>query len=850
MSVRVHLPKNLVAFREAIKPAAKIALLCALALLLIFVSVLTYFYSKYAKSTDEALARGPFPEPSLLFASPEPVMVGDTGTPVEIAGRLRESGYAEDEQRNHMGWYHLRPDAISISPGPDSYFESEGGVIRFSKGKVSDIISLRDNSPLTEYDLEPELLTNLFDKSREKRRMVRYSDIPPVLVHAVISAEDKRFFQHSGFDPIRMVRASLVDLREMRRAQGASTITQQLARNLWLTSKKTFSRKFAELLITIHLEQKLTKQQIFEYYANQVDLGRRGSFAIRGFGEAAEAYFGKDVGQLSLPEAATLAGLIQSPSYRNPVRWPERAKARRNIVLLMMKENGFITPSQYQEACAAPLTITKVGIESRDAPYFVDIVNQRLQDDFQDRDFNDTGYRVYTTLDQQVQHDALEAVAEGYKEIEKAVLRRTKKGTKPVFPQVALVALDPHTGEVKALVGGLNYGASQLDHALAERPSGSVFKPLVYATALTTGLTNQPPNVITASTVFDDEPKTFMFDGNPYEPTNYENQFYGQVPVRMALAKSLNVPTIEIAEAAGYDKVADLAHRVGLNNIRATPAMALGAYNVTPLEMAGAYTMFANKGVYVSPRFIQSIHDRKGADVYNAKPAEKPILDPRINYLMVNLMEEVLRSGTGAGVRSRGFTLPAAGKTGTSHDGWFAGFTTKLLCVVWVGYDDYRDLKMEGAHSALPIWTNFMKLASQHREYRDAGDFDIPDGVVSVQIDPDTGELATSACPRIITEYYLVGTQPSQFCHLHSTGGTQFANWQTNPAINGATGGAVPPYNPNYPQSPQPAPPNGAMPNNGQPTPATNAQNNPQPDQQQGKEKKKGFFDKLKGIFK
>lgn len=849
MPVRVQVPKKVIKLSEAITPAVKITLICALALLLIFVSVLTVYYLKYAKMTDQALARGLFPAPSLLYAAPSSVVVGDPGSPEEIAARLRDSGYAEDEQRDRMGWYHLRPDAISISPGPDSYFESEGAVIKFANAKVSDIISLQDNSPLTEYDLEPEVLTNLFDKTREKRRLVHYNDIPPLLVHAVISAEDKRFFQHSGFDPIRMVRASLVDLREMRRAEGASTITQQLARMLWLDRSKTFSRKFAELLITVHLEQKLTKQQIFEYYLNECPLGRRGSFFIRGFGEGAQAFFGKDLAQLTLPEAATLAGLIQSPSGRNPVRWPDRAKTRRNIVLLLMKDNGYISQSQYEAACAAPMVISKGGLNSSDAPYFVDIVNQRLQDNFQDRDFNDTGYRVYTTLDRQLQRDAMEAVSEGYKEVEKIVLRRTKKGATPAFPQVALIALDPHTGEVKALVGGLNYGASQLNHANAERPSGSVFKPLVYATALETGLSGQAPNVITASTIFDDEPKTFMFDGNPYTPNNFESQFYGQVPVRMALAKSLNVATIEVAEAAGYDKVADLAHRLGLNNIRATPAMALGAYNVTPLEMAGAYTMFANKGVYVSPSFIQSIHDRSGDEIYGAKPDQKAILDPRVDYLMVNLMEEVLQSGTGAGVRARGFTLPAAGKTGTSdEDGWFAGFTTKLLCVVWVGYDDYRDLHIEGAKSALPIWTDFMKLASQHRDYRDAAAFDVPDGVVSVQIDPDTGELATSACPRIVTEYYLPGTQPTQFCHLHSSGGTQFANWQNTPAVDGTNGASVPPYNPQNPQ----ATPNGAAPNAAQQPPNASAQNgNPEQPQDQNKgKKKKSFLDKLKGIFK
>jgi penicillin-binding protein 1B len=831
-----------------LKPYVKIALLSVLGLVLIVFGILAYYYAKYSRITDEKLARGPFPEPSLLYAAPEPVMVGDAGTPPEIALHLRQSGYSEDARTSRMGWYHLRSDAIEIFPGPDSYFEPEPGVIRFKDDKISDIISLRDNSPLTEYDLEPEVLSNLFNKSREKHRIVRFADMPPVLVNAVISAEDKRFYQHSGFDPIRIVKALLVDLREMRWAEGASTITQQLARMVWLSQKKTLSRKFPELLITIHLEQKLSKHQIFEYYANHVDLGRRGSFGISGFGEASQAYFGKDISQLTLPEAATLAGLIQRPSYRNPVRWPDRAKSRRNIVLMMMKQDGYITESQYKAAVATPLVLAKTGPESSDAPYFVDIVNKRLQDNFEDRDFNDTGYKVYTTLDLDLQRDALEAVNAGYKEIEKAILRRTKKGTEPSFPQVALVALDPTTGEVKALVGGLNYGTSQLNHVLAERPSGSVFKPLVYATALSSGLNPANPNIITPSTIFPDEPRSFdQPSGKPYEPSNYKGEFFGQVPVRMALAKSLNVPTVEIAETAGYTNVADLAHRVGLEKIQATPAMALGAYDVTPLQMAGAYTMFANKGVYVSPRFIESIHDHAGQDVYVARPDAKPILDPRVNFLMVNLMEEVLNSGTGAGVRARGFTLPAAGKTGTSHDGWFAGFTSKLLCVVWVGYDDYRDLKLEGAHSALPIWTNFMKRAHTHREYRNAGGFEVPNGVVNVQIDPDTGELATTACPKIISEYYLTGTQPTQFCHLHNNGATQFADWRTNPALNGSGNGNIPPYNPQNPNAPAAVQNPAAVPNAQNP----NANNQPPTDQKPPeKEKKKGFFDKLKGIFR
>jgi penicillin-binding protein 1B len=303
----------------------------------------------------------------------------------------------------------------------------------------------------------------------------------------------------------------------------------------------------------------------------------------------------------------------------------------------------------------------------------------------------------------------------------------------------------------------------------------------------------------------------------------------GDVTVRTAFAKSLNVPAVEVAEAAGYGNVADLAHKAGLADIRATPAMALGAYDVTPLEMAGAYTLFANRGIMVQPRMIERIVDKGGGDSWASQVETKKILDPRINFLMVSLMQEVLRSGTGAGVRSRGFALPAAGKTGTSHDAWFAGFTTKLLCIVWVGLDDYQDLKLDGAKAALPVWTDFMKRAHKHRQYRDVTDFEVPAGVVSAQIDPDSGELATSACPKVGTNYYLLGTQPVQFCPLHQGGSTEIAGWETTPPQGQAS-------LPNVPLPP------GAMPS---PADSENPQNNKNKQDQQ----KHGLFEKLKSIF-
>jgi penicillin-binding protein 1B len=783
--VKVQVPRRALLVRFVLSPWGKAFLATFLVLFAASVLVFSWFWVKYARLIDQKLTAGPFANTSMLFATPQSIGVGEQTSVTEIAAELRRSGYSESE-KDRLGYYTVKAGEIDIYPGPDSYFEPEGGVIKFDGGRISQIVSLRDNTDRTEYLLEPELISNLFDKNREKRRLVKYADVPDVLRNAIISAEDKRFFQHSGFDPIRIVKSAWVDVREGRRSEGASTLTQQVARMFWLDNRKTITRKLAEILISVQLEQRLTKEQIFEYYMNQVDLGHRGSFDIRGVGEAAQAYFGKGVDKLTLPEAALLAGLIQHPSYINPYRWPDRAVARRNLVLTMMRENGFISEQQYEDAQAAPLVLTHSGMESTDAPYFVDIVNDTLQDQFEGRDFQTKPYRVYTTLDLQLQRDAAEAVRLGMAEVDKLVAGRRKRDPNYPEPQGALIALDPHTGEIRAFVGGRNYGASQLDHLVAKRQPGSSFKPFVYATALDTAINGGQP-LITPVSLLNDTPTTFWFDNKPYEPSNFKKEFMGTVTLRTALAHSLNVATVQLAEEVGYGNVVNLARRAGMNmDIHATPAVALGAYEVTPLEIAGAYTIFANGGVYVKPGFLSSVRDQDGAEIYHSQVEKRAVLDPRVAFMMVSLLQEVLNSGTGVGVRARGFNLPAAGKTGTSRDGWFAGFTSKLLCIAWVGFDDGRELDLEGAHSALPIWTEFMKRAAQQPEYRDVKQFSAPAGVVGVQIDPQSGQLATSSCPRVITEFFVDGTQPVETCQLHGGGGTgaQVAGWDTGTPDN------------------------------------------------------------------
>ncbi len=827
--------------------------LAALALLTILgLSSFTYLYAKYSRVIDQKLREGPFANNAKVFAAPASIAVGDAGTPVEIAAELRRSGYSESVG-NPIGYYRLHAGSIEIFPGTDSYFDQEAGVIKFSGERISQIVSLRDHTVRSQYQLEPQLITNISGPAREKRRMVRFQDIPPVLVQAVISAEDKRFFQHAGFDPIRILKAAYVDIREGRKEQGASTLSMQLARMFWLYQDKYWTRKIAEVMITLQLEQRLSKQQIFEDYANQIDLGYRGTYNIRGFGQAAEAYLGKDLSQINLPEAAELAGLIQRPGYFDPFRHPDRMKDRRNLVLGLMRQNGYIADRDYAKAIEVPIVVPKGGSQSLEAPYFVDLVNDTLQSRFQDTDFHSNGVRIYTTLDLRLQRAAAEAIRMGMEEVDKQIEKQRRfRGKTPPQAQVALVAIDPHTGEVKALAGGRNYGVSQLNHVLAKRQPGSIFKPFVYAAAMDTAVEGGA-RVLTPSSMVLDQPTTFWFDGKPYEPNNFEHKFYGDVTLRYALAHSLNVATVKVAEMVGYEAVVDMANRAGMNyKIQPTPAVALGAYEITPLEAAGAYTIFANEGDYVKPSFLRLVRSQDNKVLFRGKVEEKQVLDPRVAYLVTNMMEEVLRTGTAAGVRARHkLDFPAAGKTGTSHDGWFAGYTSELLCIVWVGFDDNRELNLEGAHSAAPIWAEFMKRATAYREYRDTKQFGAPGGIVVTDIDPLSGMLATPSCPKTQTEVYIAGTQPVGSCPLHGGGRpiTNVTGWEMQPVPSPRDGdpeGGLRVTGSGSDGVRAAAPSRLAKQDRGDAT-AAQAQNTEKPKKE---EEKKGFFRRLLNVFK
>jgi penicillin-binding protein 1B len=499
-------------------------------------------------------------------------------------------------------------------------------------------------------------------------------------------------------------------------------------------------------------------------YLNDMTLGQRGSFGIVGVAEAARLFFGKDVSNVTLAEAATIAGVFQSPSALSPFSNPGRSKERRNVVLQAMVDAGYITRDVADRASREPLAVVARALEA-EAPYFVDFVAQTLNEQYPGlTTTTDQAVDVHTTLDLHLQRLAQDAVRTGLTAVDQLLSRRKRRGR----AEAALICADPATGEILALVGGRSYNQSQYDRAvLSRRQPGSVFKPFVYLTAFERALAEGRRD-ITPATIVRDEPETFEFDDQVWTPENYEGKYDGPVTLRHALAYSRNLATIHAAQLAGYDHVADLWRRLGVGNPpKPYPSIALGVFEATPYEIATAYTIFPNGGAVRPLKHIARI-TRGGADVTRTATGElRRIASPQPTFLVTNMMRSVLNEGTAASARARGFTLDAAGKTGTTNDlrdAWFVGFTPDLLAVVWVGFDDNQPIGLSGAQAALPIWTEFMKTALAGHA---SAPFAVPDGIEFTAIDPDTGKLATPRCPRVIGEAFLPGTQPTELCELH-----------------------------------------------------------------------------------
>jgi penicillin-binding protein 1B len=731
--------------------------------LLLTAALMGYYYAAFARMIDARLQGQMQRADPRIFARPFELQRGQSVSPRQLVDRLNDLGYSHRERSEEPGQFTVGRNTLVLIPRDG---ERKGQVIRVvfgMRGKTGEPQSIeRLELPFTKKSVErvrldAPLITALITTSRSKRRDVPLQVIPTRMVQAVLAIEDRRYYDHHGIDPIGIAGAVFRNVFGNKEyLASGSTVTQQLVKNTFLTADKTLKRKMTEWFMSIILERRLSKDQILELYLNDVSLGQRGSFAIHGVAEAARLFFAKDITNVSLTEAATIAGVIQSPSRLSPFNNAERARERRNVVLRSMAESGFISEDAAARASKEPLVMAQRALEA-EAPYFIDFIGQELQDKYKSVGTVD----VYTTLDVHLQRLAQDAMREGLTRVDELLARRRRR------PQAALIAIDPRNGEILALVGGRSYNQSQYNRVVsARRQPGSVFKPFVYLAAFehahAEGLTD-----VTPATVVGDEPTAFTFNEQTWTPNNYEGEYDGPITLRRALALSRNIATVKVAEAAGYGEVAALWKRVGsATPPRPYPSIALGVFEASPYEIATAYTIFPNAGTIKPLKPITRLVSG-GNDLQVQSTAPRTIARSDTTFLVTNMMRSVLNEGTGAGARAAGFSLDAAGKTGTTNDlrdAWFVGFTPELLTVVWVGLDDNQPLGLSGTQAALPIWTSFMARALAGRA---SIPFAVPEGVNFADIDRDSGKVASAGCPRVFREAFIAGTEPTEVCHLH-----------------------------------------------------------------------------------
>lgn len=748
------------AVRRLVQPQT-LAVLGAFAAVLFAIGVV--FYNQFAREIDLRLQSGQIDNAFELVSAPLKLSVGDSFPDNDLSGYLTAAGYQKrslETQENNVGQFEINGNIIEISTG--GVTRDGDTPARIQLDKSGRVVRLTD--PITEKQLpsvliEGQLLAAVHEGDRRKRIDVQFSDVPQNLRNAIVAAEDRRFFTHNGIDWHAILRALKADVNQGEVVQGGSTITQQLIKSTMLTPDRTFARKFKEAAMAMILESRLTKQQIFALYCSHVYLGQSGTFAINGFAQAAHVYFDKDMDQLTVGESAFLAGLIHAPNRYSAHRDLPRAIERRNLILDAMVETTAITPEQAVAAKSEQLQIKKHETQNDyGASYFIDYA-QRFLDERYGENRLSSQQRVTTTMDVRLQRAAYESVTANTARLDKVFSRSTPKGAEPERVQAGLVALDAHTGEVLAMIGGRSYDESQLNRATdAKRQPGSSFKPFVYATALNS-------RSFTAASMLSDTPQKFTYDGgrSEYKPSDYHGGFTNRdVTLREALTRSLNVPTVELAMRVGLGNVAQLAQRSGLNGINAYPSMAIGTSEVTPLDLAGAYTAFANSGAALRPIPVKGVRGTFRNERLSA--TSEQVFSPQVAYLMTTLMESVVDEGTASRLRGMGLKGAIAGKTGTTNDGWFVGYTPQMVCVVWVGFDDNRDLRMKASDAALPIWADFVKKAIAARPELGGDAFSKPGGITLADIDPMTGLLAGPECPQHRQEVFIAGTEPQAVC--------------------------------------------------------------------------------------
>ena len=616
--------------------------------------------------------------------------------------------------------------------------------------------------------LEPQVVSHLGGKALRASSYKSLAVIPDSLEKAIVAIEDERFYQHGGIDPVGIARAMWVNLKALRLVQGGSTLTQQFAKNFLLSPKRTLGRKLSEFFAALSLERRLSKDQILELYLNEVYFGQEGSVAIHGVAEAANSFFGKRIEDISLGESALLAGLVQAPSSYAPRKHPQRATARRDLVLGKMLELGVITPEEHARAVTSKLSIVGETTYRQVAPHFMAALRSELVTEFGgESSLGDI--TVHTGIDLDFQRCAEEAVEQGLTKIEKQFPRLTKKG-RPL--EAALVSVEPFSGEIRAWVGGRDFRKNQFNHvSQAVRQIGSTIKPFLYLTALDSGLNSY--KVATPMSVLSDRPvQVNLVTKSTWEPENYDRDYHGDVTLRYALEHSLNLPAVYVSQRVTTAALARTARLFRLaDQIHSVPALALGAADTTLLKLTAAYGALANGGIYVAPRLFTTALDSSGEVVATAPISEERIADEAAVFVLNNMLQGVVERGTGRPVRGVGFQGTAAGKTGTSNDtrdAWFVGFAPDLVTGVWLGFGDNRPTGITGGRAAAPIWGEYMKCLEP---MRDDEKFIPPPGVVFVAVDGRTGGRASPNCPveNVVREVFVKGTEPTKVCPSHGS---------------------------------------------------------------------------------
>ena len=632
-------------------------------------------------------------------------------------------------------------------------------------GIVTEVVSVSDGQPLSLISLEPVLISGLRSGSRQVREWIPLDRVPPILIKTLLTIEDRRFFSHFGVDPIAIGRAFWVNMTRGVLVQGGSTLTQQLAKNLFYSPKKTIGRKLRELMAAMALEFKYRKEEILESYVNEIYLGQAGPVSIYGVGEAAHRYYSKNLDELSIDEIALIVGLIKGPNAYSPVKNVEDATKRRNVVLRRLKEGGILTEDAVAQAMSRPVKVMLNQDVLTDAPYFVDHLLREIEQGI-GMEIPD-GARIYSTLDPRAQRIVAQVLQGGLAKLEKRY--PALAGVEPPL-QGAAVVLDVKTGHVLAMVGGRNYQLSQFNRAVqAHRSAGSLFKPFVYLAGFEAAR-DQGTTGLTPATLLVDEPVTLESGTGSWSPQNYDRQYRGPVTVRTALEQSLNVPAVRMAHRTGITTLTSLLRAFGITTLLADDlSLALGSSSVSLLQITSAYAGLANGGVVIRPVALSNMA-REGRETIWSPPLDRrQAATPQGAFLITSLLKGVMDRGTGAKARALGVLGPVAGKTGTTdgyRDAWFIGYTPDMAIGVWVGFDDERPIKLTGAQAALPIWSELaIRLIP-----RDPQDFEIPVGVVQRKIDPKSGQLATSQCPEKTVEFFITGTEPTVYCEVHGGG--------------------------------------------------------------------------------